>query len=46
MHGRSNSDWTMGDNQLGSVKEVLEGDGAEIARLIRITNEAKRDLAV
>ena len=36
----------MGDNQLASVKEVLEGDDAEIKRLVRITNEAKRDLAV
>ena len=43
---RSNSDWAMGDNQLASVREVLEGDGKEIARLIRIANEAKRDLAV
>ena len=41
---RSNSDWTMGDNQLASVREVLETDGAEIARLLRMTNEAKRDI--
>ena len=38
--------WTVGDNQLASVRKVLEGDGKEIARLIRVANEAKRDLAV
>ena len=43
---RSDSDCAMGDNQLASVREVLEGDGREIARLVRLANEAKRDLAV
>ena len=36
----------MGDNQLKSIKEVLQGDSKEIANLVNIVNSAKKDLAV
>jgi hypothetical protein len=36
----------MGANQLLSVREVLEADSKEIARLVKMANEAKRDLAI
>ncbi len=35
----------MGENQLASVREVLETDGKEIARLVKTLNAAKRDIA-
>ncbi len=36
----------MGDNQLGSVKEVLEQDSHDIAEVVQRVNMVRRDLAV
>lgn len=36
----------MGDNQLQSIKEVLQQDGKDISVLVRSLQEAKKDLAV
>ena len=36
----------MDENQIESVKEVLEKDGKEIEEMIKTINLAKRDLAV
>ncbi len=36
----------MGENQLNSIKEVLEQDSKEIAGLVATLNLAKRDLAI